>query len=133
LNEDFSHHICVINNFQCGFVKICAHLLIFLGLCWYWIWFCWYAYLSWCLKGISHIHTYYAYPNVNKKIDICAFSKGLVFQFSNKTYALWAWYMQFFFLYLLSMVEAHNHPTMVKTMDFRSNFLWPRPKLTPFC
>ncbi len=37
------------------------------------------------------------------------------------------------FLYLSSMVEAHNHPTMVKTTDFRSNFWWPRPKLTPFC
>jgi len=38
-NEGFSHHICVINDFQCGFVKTHAHLLFFRGLCWFWIWF----------------------------------------------------------------------------------------------
>jgi hypothetical protein len=32
LNEDFSHHIYVIDNFQCKFVKTHAHLLFFLSL-----------------------------------------------------------------------------------------------------
>ncbi len=106
MNEDFSHHICIINKFQCGFAKICAHLLIFLGLCWFWIWFCWYAYLSWCLKGISHTHTYYASQMLIEDRYMCIL-KGLSFSNLEQNLCPTSLIYAIFFFYICQVWLKH--------------------------
>jgi hypothetical protein len=117
LNEKISYQ-CVIDDFQCGCVNTCSHLLFFLGLWWSWMWFFQYTCLSWHLKDISHTHTYFACFNVNKKKDLCACLEGLVLQILEESpsplglrYAiflvcpiLWVW------------LKIHTQTTLVKSL-----------------
>jgi hypothetical protein len=67
LNENFSHHIYVIDNFQCKFVKTHVDLLFYLGrdVSFEYGFVDTHAQVD-VFKNISHTHTYYACPNKNK-------------------------------------------------------------------
>ncbi len=112
-----------------GFVKTHAHLLFFLGLWWFWIWFCWYACSSWCLKGISHTHTFYACPNVNKETNLCAWMEGLVFQNWRQRSGPWIWHVQFFSYALLAghgWKHIHTCPTLVFPQILWCSHIYPQ-------